>query len=418
MSTNVFDNIPSQRIIRNPQYLDMAYVPKQLPHREAQIKDIAGLIAPILPGKQCVNILGFGQPGTGKTAVISYIGRELQDKIEKDGLQKLPWIYINCYKHKSEYTVATQICRELQNASNVRVSVPSTGWALDRLYTELSKYLQETGGRAILILDEADRLFLNRDAGNNLLYNLSELGGISIIGLTNNSKLESNLEQKVKSRLGTIHTRVFPPYNAPQLQDILSQRADIAFVPNSYEQVVIPMCAAFATQQGGDARRAINLLNVAAKEAEASGKGKILEEHVRHAEERLNEDHMTQAVANLPSQQMLLLCAITAAENRNTRTNEKCTTGQAYEIYRNMCAQMREAPLTQRRICGFLDELKESGLISTRVVSMGRGGRTSQITLGVDYETLHDALEEKFETDPELEKVFEKFFSPYFPPKT
>lgn len=393
----------------------MDYVPKQLPHREAQIVDMAGLIAPILQSKQRITILGFGRPGTGKTVVTSYLGRELQDKIEKDGLQKLPWIYINCYKHKSEYAIATRICRELQNTNNDKTNIPSAGWALDRLYTELSKNLQEAGGRAILVLDEADRLFLNRDAGNGLLYNLSEMGGISIIGLTSNSKLEANLDEKVKSRLGTIPTRVFPPYTAPQLQDILSQRADIAFVPDSYEQVVIPLCAAFATQQGGDARKAINLLNVAAKEAEASGKDMILEEHVRRAEKRLNEDQMTQVVANLPSPQMLLLCAITAAEDRNAQTGEKCTTGQAYEIYSNMCAQLNEAPLTLRRVRGFLGELKESGLIGDiRVLSMGRGGRTSQITLGVDHKTLLDALEEKFKDEPELKKLLETVFPSYF----
>jgi len=412
---NIFDNIPCQRIIRNPQYLDMAYVPKQLPHREAQIADIAGLIAPILQSKQRITIFGFGLPGTGKTVVTSYVGRELQDKIEKDGLPKLPWIYINCYKHKSEYAIATRICRELQNTNNDRTNIPSTGWALDRLYTELSRHLQEAGGRAVLVLDEADRLFLNRDAGNGLLYNLSEMGGISIIGLTSNSKLEANLDEKVKSRLGTIPTRVFPPYNALQLQDILSQRAGIAFVPNSYEQVVIPLCAAFATQRGGDARKAINLLSVAAKEAEALGKSIILEDHVRRAEKRLNENHMTQAVANLPTPQMLLLCAITAAEDKNAQIGEKCTTGQAYGIYSNMCAQLNEAPLTQRRMRDLLGELKESGLINILGVSMGRYGRTSQITLDVDHKTLLDALEEKFKDEPELKKLLETVFPSYFP---
>ena len=49
--------------------------------------------------------------------------------------------------------------------------------------------------------------------------------------------------------------------------------------------MVIPLAAAFAAQEHGDARRAINLLRVGGEIAEQDGCDMVLEEHIRKADE-------------------------------------------------------------------------------------------------------------------------------------
>ena len=129
-------------------------------------------------------------------------------------------------------------------------------------------------GRAtlmIVVLDEID--FLVKKHGDELLYRLTraneELSSskISVIGITNDLKFVDNLDPRVRSSLGEVEL-VFPPYNASQLEDILNDRARIAFRPGVIRSGVISLCAALAAREHGDARRALDLLRVAGEIAE------------------------------------------------------------------------------------------------------------------------------------------------------
>ena len=53
-----------------------------------------------------------------------------------------------------------------------------------------------------------------------------------------------------------------------------------------------------------------------------------------------------------------------------------------------------EAPLTQRRITDFISELDMLGIITARLKSFGRGGRTREISLGVSPQELRKVLAE------------------------
>jgi len=56
------------------------------------------------------------------------------------------------------------------------------------------------------------------------------------------------LDPRVKSSLGE-ENLIFPPYDAGQLQDILKQRVEIAFKPESMDSDVVPLCSALAAQE-------------------------------------------------------------------------------------------------------------------------------------------------------------------------
>jgi len=154
---------------------------------------------------------------------------------------------------------------------------------------------------------------------------------------------------------------------------------------------VIPLCAALAAQEHGDARRALDLLRIAAEIAERGGDEKISEVHVYKAKNKIELDCVTEAVKTLPTQSKLVLLAIIINEEKN---NGRLTTGDVYETYRDLCKAAVVTQLTQRRVTDLISELDMLGIIHARVKSFGRGGRTKEIELAVPMIETRRTLEE------------------------
>ena len=65
-------------------------------------------------------------------------------------------------------------------------------------------------------------------------------------------------------------------------------------------------------------------------------------------------------------------------------------TGEAYEIYRELCGRLDVEALTQRRVSGLINELDINGVLNSKVVSLGRYGRTKKIRLALATSVIHD----------------------------
>ena len=98
---------------------------------------------------------------------------------------------------------------------------------------ELKNQLEAGGGVLVIVLDEIDKLV--KKSGDDTLYNLTRINSdlknskVSIIGISNDLSFKDFLDPRVLSSLSEEEI-VFPPYNAPQLVDILAQRSDAAFM--------------------------------------------------------------------------------------------------------------------------------------------------------------------------------------------
>ena len=110
---------------------------------------------------------------------------------------------------------------------------------------------------------------------------------------------------------------------------------------------------------------------------------------------------MTPVIATLPSQQKLVLASILINEQNGLRNVQ---TGQVYDIYRQACRHVRQNPLTQRRISGLISNLDMLGLITARVVSKGRGGRSKEINSCIPKDV--DAREIMSSAEEEMHAVF------------
>ena len=369
------------------------YMPETLPHRDTEINNLASVLVPALRDETPSNVFIYGKTGTGKTAVTKFVGQELLKKGKETG-KKVNFIYINCEVVDTQYRLLQNIANHFIDEWSERI--PFTGWPTDEVFAKLKQMIEKQGGVTVIILDEVDKL-----KGDEALYNLSRINSdlkeskVSIVGLSNDLKFTEFLDPRVKSSLGE-ENMIFPPYDAGELQDILNQRIEVALKPGTIDEDVVPLCSALAAQEHGDARRALDLLRMSAELAERGKSPRITKKFVRLAQNKIEIDRIIEVVRTLPTQSKLILQSILLQENHNkkTGTNAAITTGEVYEIYKDLCKKTRADALTQRRVADLISELDMLGIITARVISKGRYGRTRDINVSSSSEDIMKILQE------------------------
>lgn len=397
--SGIFESLLEREpLFKNKEALRHSYTPHELPHRESEIKQIATILSSTLKGETPSNIIIYGKSGTGKTITSRFICEELEKTGERLGVPTSV-VYLNCERADTQYRV-------LQNLSqNFGERVPFTGWPTDKVYTTLKEAMEKEKRSVLIILDEIDKLVSNN--GDKVLYNLTRINSelnnarVSIIGISNDLKFTDYLDARVRSSLGEEEI-IFKPYDAKQLEDILKQRAELAFKPGVLGDFIIPLCAAFAAREHGDARRALDLLRVSGETAERKSAEKVTEEHVRNAKEKIESDTIAEAVRTLPTQSKLVLYAAIFLKERGDKL---IVTGEVYEIYKKLCKNVSIDILTQRRVSDLISELDMLGIFNSKVVSKGRYGRTREIKLECPIENLKIVLEE----DTRLRALLSRF---------
>ncbi|WP_248299435.1 Cdc6/Cdc18 family protein [Halorhabdus amylolytica] len=438
-SRGLFDDLLSgEPIFENKEVLRPSYTPRKLPHREEQINNMATILVAALRGDTPSNILIYGKTGTGKTASAKFVSEELERTSQK---YEVPCEvqYINCEVTDTQYRVLAQLANKFieQNEAHIddridelgkltdraesdpdvlgdtdfssiegvesRIEslesdredfeeVPMTGWPTDRVYNTFFDAVDYTERVVVIMLDEIDKLV--EKSGDDTLYNLSRMNSelensrVSIMGISNDLKFTDFLDPRVKSSLGEEEI-VFPPYDANQLRDILQARSDVAFKDGALSEDVIPLCAAFAAQEHGDARRALDLLRTAGELAERDQTDLVAEDHVRQAQEKIELDRVVEVVRTLPTQSKLVLFAIILLEQNGVHN---INTGEVYNIYKRLCEEIDADVLTQRRVTDLISELDMLGIVNAVVVSKGRYGRTKEISLSVPLEETEAVL--------------------------
>ena len=387
----LFDQfLTTEPVFKNREVLRPSYTPEDLPHRDPQIQQLAEVLSHALRSETPSNIFIYGKTGTGKTATCKYVG----DRLVHAGTERdvdIHFIYVNCEIVDTQYRVLTHITNHLITSWNDRV--PFTGWPTDEVYNKLRDRLDEKRGAiVVIILDEVDNLVFKD--GDGLLYQLCGINEelknatVSIIGISNDLRFTDFLDIRVRSRLSQEEI-IFPPYNADQLRDILAQRAEHAFHDRVLADEVIPLCSAFAAQEHGDARRALDLLRVAGELCEREGHRIVKEHHVRKAQSKIELDRVTEVVRTLPLQSKLLLLAILLGEQEKDPKEGRrqgLITGEVYDTYQQLCRRSSVDVLTQRRVTDLISELDMLGLVNAKVISKGRYGRTKEIQMSVPLE--------------------------------
>jgi len=376
-------------LVKNRQALTIDYIPEKLPFRDQEIRALAQVLSTIFKGARPSNLLLFGKPGTGKTAA----ARSVVDRLVKKAGElriDVTVIFINAkIAGGSAYKVIFEIAEELGINREREKQVHFTGLSMGEATDRVLNFIERKKLNLVLAIDEMDSL-VDR-SGDDILYNFTRAnqrmngGFITLIGISNSLTFKDKLDPRVRSSLSEEEI-VFNPYSVEQLRQILQERAKLSFNEGSISEAAVNLCSAIAGREHGDARKAIDLLRVAAELAEREGATKVDEKHVRESEDRIERDAPFVALKNAPAHHKLVILAIMKSTNG--------TTGQVYDIYLSLCKHTEQKPLTQRRMTQIISELDLLGLVSTDIVNQGRYGRSQKIKVMIPPTTVQEALKD------------------------
>ena len=168
----------------NVEALDFDYLPKLVPFREAEQKQIANCIKPLFQKRNGRNILVHGKPGIGKTVAIKHILKELEEETD----EIFP-IYINCWQTTISFKIMIEICNQL-----------GYKFTQNKKTEELTKVVKDIinqNSGAVIIFDEIDKV----EDTDFLYLLLEEVYRKTIILITNYKSWFTQVDERTRSRL-------------------------------------------------------------------------------------------------------------------------------------------------------------------------------------------------------------------------
>jgi len=368
-------------VFKDEAKLDINYVPSRLVHRLAELNLLNQFFSFILrfPGKMSQRVLISGRIGTGKTVLAQFFGMQLSREAEKRNIN-FHYVHVNCRECRGNMSHILQ--RILQR---FYPNFPVRGYSLEDLLQALVQALNEENAFLILTLDELE--YLIHKAGSDPIYQFTRLQEtlppnsphrLSLICILRELEALEKLDESTRSTLQ--HNIItLSEYSKRQLEDILNDRVELAFKPNTVPEDTVSLIADIATEEKGNARYAIELLWRAGKYADANQLNVVTPECVRAAVANIYSSVRKSDIAALDFHVKLFLMGI--AKTLNQTGKAYISMGEAEETYRVVCEEFGETPRKHTQLWGYLQKLSVIGIIKTRKDSAGTKGRTTLISL-------------------------------------
>jgi len=393
-----------KNIFRDKDALGESYQPDQIEERGEEIGEYMDALQPVVDGWEPNNIFVYGNTGVGKTAVTDHLLAQLQDDVSEYDDVDLSVISVNCKTLNSSYQVAVELVNELRPTGG---EISSTGYPQQTVFKKLYEELEALGGTIIVVLDEIDSIG-DRD---ELLYELPrarandnlDAAKVGVIGISNDFKFRDQLDPRVQDALCERELH-FPPYDAPELENILESRARIAIADGAVERGVLRYCAALAARDSGSARQALDLLRLAGEIAENQQTDSITEDHVESAQTRFEQERVEEGMRELTTHGRLALLAIVS---KAAKTETPSKTREIYEEYVTLCESSGTDPLAQRSIHNHLSDLRMLGILAANENRSGSRGNYYSYQLNVPFNSAIDAMSDVLRLDSEIKSIRE-----------
>lgn len=317
----------------------------------------------------------YGRSGAGKSVIVKFVC---------ENLEEISYVFVNLRQAKTVFGAANLILAEL-GQPNLK-SAQGINLAVEKIGDAIKSVLKKDRNLFVLVLDEYDVIFYDkRGRPSDFLYKLIVLEEklrqngllLCIIGISNNVLSDYDLDDRVRSRIGSSEV-FFEPYSKSDVLGILEEKASKAF-SEKIDDKVLEHCANLSSSEHGDARRAIDLLRVAAELANTKGE-KIAISHVEAASEELQKDRVSKV---LSTGSFHLIQVFIALARLTYLTDEPWqSTSLIYKQYRRI-TEKEKKPLSYRRISELLNELENTGLTVSQTSSKGRHGYGTQYKLTI-----------------------------------
>ena len=366
------DEATRTHLFERKELLKVGHVPEstRIVGRDNEIESVATELRPVVQAEPPNNVMIYGKTGTGKSLVARHVTERARRAASARGVT-VGTVYVDCAQHNTQTRVARAITRDLNDEDETGLSIPRAGIGSGEYYDYLWEILDQRYEAVIIVLDEVDRL-----DDDDILMQLSrarESGKadchLGIVAISNKIEYRDRLNERVKSSLRE-EEFVFQPYDANQLRDIMDHRRD-AFREGGLTDDVIPLTAAFAAQEHGDARKAIEILRHAGELAERQGAEQVTEDHVRDAQEWAEIDRFEELLRGSTTQVKFILYAL-AALTEDSREDE-FSTSRIYERYKRVAAELDVNVLGEHRVYELLKEQAFLGVVESTRTGGGRG---------------------------------------------
>lgn len=369
-------------LLENKDYLLKDYDIGKIIDREDEIKKINDWL-----NFRSGTLYIFGSSGTGKTYVTKKI------ILSNPNLTSL---YLNCKDVKNEYQVFKKCFLFLKSKNFIFGEIDEKA-PLYLILDIIKKTIEKFELNFVLILDEINRLDL-KDI-NSLIYQSFEFcprkGSFGLVAISNDIFLDSKFSEPVISRIGLnkIH---FPPYNVPQIYEILKEYANLCLKENSYNNDVIFRLAKYVYDAGSDLRTAKSLMFYIAKHSENFFDLNYLETALFETK----KDLLNFEIQSLSEhQKLVLLAVIEVAEGyENFKIHAKGLKmydptkepklKNIYKKYLSLCEKYQTKEKSENIFREILKDLEKRKLIMKDVRGLGRGKGVS----GFYYPILPDVV--------------------------
>ncbi|CAG9834435.1 unnamed protein product [Diabrotica balteata] len=332
----------STPLMKARSQLHVSYVPESLPCREKEYCDIYNFVeGKLIDGcGGCMYISGV--PGTGKTATVTSVMRQLESN--KD-VPKFTFINVNGMRLTEPRQAYVEILKQLTGKT---VSWEQAQNSLEEIFVKSKK--KEP---IVMLIDELDILCTKRQ---DVVYNLLDWptkakNQLVVISIANTMDLpERLLMNRVTSRLGL--TRLtFQAYTFKQLQEIVTKRL---FGTDSFNPDAVQFVARKVASVSGDARRALDICRRAAEIAESEGKSQLVTmTHVNEALNAMITQPKVLAIKHCSKLEQLIMQSIVAEVERTGV--EETTFCDVYKMLVTCSAiegfKMVSSTIAQRAVC-------------------------------------------------------------------
>ncbi|GAA6023834.1 hypothetical protein JCM10207_005390 [Rhodosporidiobolus poonsookiae] len=241
--------------------LHVSATPEALPCREEQRERIRQFLGDNILGRTGGCLYVHGVPGTGKTATIHSVVRELQNDPDMDAFT---FVEINGMKISEPMAAFSHLWTALSPPSSSFPRKPSPRAALSLLESHFANP-DPARKTTVVLVDELDQMLTKRQDVLYSFFNWPHVphSRLVVVAVANTMDLpERELSGKIRSRLGT--NRIpFQPYTWTELKRILEARLRLVDPSASklplFDDVALQKIAKSVAGISGDARKALDV---------------------------------------------------------------------------------------------------------------------------------------------------------------
>jgi Cdc6-like AAA superfamily ATPase len=219
---------------------------------------------------QARNLFLHGGPGTGKTLCVKHLLNEVARHASETNIPVLT-TYVNAGKTRTPYYTMAEIVKQLG------VNVPNAGWQMFCLKRAFDELLAKNS--ALIAIDEVDSILFKEK--EPLVYYLSRQPKTTLILISNSIDDVVKLPERALSTLQPVLIST-EPYTCEEIEQILKNRVEHAFNPDTISNKLLSMIAKTVCN-AGDIRFGFRVLLTAALSAEKVQKQAISPDDIASA---------------------------------------------------------------------------------------------------------------------------------------